>query len=98
MPIELEARDVVVRFKGLTALNRVGLRVRKGEIVGLIGPNGSGKTTLLNVISGVFPPTEGSFALGDRHWSSTTLRTAASLGIRRTFQNIRLAATLTALE
>ena len=96
--MHLEAHDVVVRFKGLTALDHVGLRVGKGEIVGLIGPNGSGKTTLLNVISGVFAPTEGRFALGDRHWPSTTLRTAASLGIRRTFQNIRLAAALTALE
>jgi ABC-type branched-subunit amino acid transport system ATPase component len=96
--MHLEARDVVVRFKGLTALDRVGIQVGKGEIVGLIGPNGSGKTTLLNVISGVFPPTEGRFALGDLTWPSTTLRVAAALGIRRTFQNIRLAATLTALE
>jgi ABC-type branched-subunit amino acid transport system ATPase component len=96
--MHLQAHDVVVRFKGLTALDRVGLSVKKGEIVGLIGPNGSGKTTLLNVISGVFPPTGGRFALGEREWPSTTLRTAASLGIRRTFQNIRLAAMLTALE
>lgn len=96
--MHLDAHDIVVRFKGLIALDRVGLSVRKGEIVGLIGPNGSGKTTLLNVISGVFPPTEGRFALGDRSWPYTTLRAAAALGIRRTFQNIRLAATLTARE
>ena len=96
--MHLEASDVVVQFKGLTALDHVGVRIGRGEIVGLIGPNGSGKTTLLNVISGVFPPTSGRFALGDRHWSATTLRAAAAMGIRRTFQNIRLAATLTALE
>lgn len=96
--MHLEASDVVVQFKGLTALDHVGVRVGKGEIVGLIGPNGSGKTTLLNVISGVFPPTSGGFALGDHRWSATTLRSAAAMGIRRTFQNIRLAATLTALE
>lgn len=96
--MHLEASDVVVQFKGLTALDHVGVRIGRGEIVGLIGPNGSGKTTLLNVISGVFPPTSGRFALGDRRWSATTLRAAAAMGIRRTFQNIRLAATLTALE
>ncbi len=96
--MQFEAQDIVVRFKGLTALDHVRLHASKGEIVGLIGPNGSGKTTLLNVISGVFPPTEGRFSLGDRHWSRTTLRAAAAMGIRRTFQNIRLASTLTALE
>jgi ABC-type branched-subunit amino acid transport system ATPase component len=96
--MHLAAHDVVVQFKGLTALDHVSMRVEKGEIVGLIGPNGSGKTTLLNVVSGVFPPTTGQFALGDRRWSATTLRAATAMGIRRTFQNIRLAATLTALE
>ncbi len=96
--MQLEARDVVVEFQGLTALDHVGIGVAKGEIVGLIGPNGSGKTTLLNVISGVFPPKSGSFVLGEREWRHIGLRAAAGLGIRRTFQNIRLAATLTALE
>jgi ABC-type branched-subunit amino acid transport system ATPase component len=96
--VQLAASGVVMRFKGLTAVDGVDLAVDKGEIVGLIGPNGSGKTTLLNVISGVLHPTSGEIRLGDRRWPKLDLRDAARLGIRRTFQNIRLAANLTALE
>jgi ABC-type branched-subunit amino acid transport system ATPase component len=96
--MRLEAAGVVMRFKGLTAVDGVDIALEQGEIVGLIGPNGSGKTTLLNVVSGVLRPTAGRFRLGNREWSKITLREAARLGIRRTFQNIRLAANLTALE
>jgi ABC-type branched-subunit amino acid transport system ATPase component len=96
--MRLEAAGVVMRFKGLTAVDGVDIALGQGEIVGLIGPNGSGKTTLLNVVSGVLRPTAGRFRLGNREWSKITLREAARLGIRRTFQNIRLAANLTALE
>lgn len=87
-----------MKFKGLTALAGVDIDIAKGEIVGLIGPNGSGKTTLLNVISGVFVPNSGRFRMGSREWSSVSLREAACLGIRRTFQNIRLFPSFTVLE
>lgn len=96
--MQLEANDVVMKFKGVTALAGVDIDLKKGEIVGLIGPNGSGKTTLLNVISGVFVPNSGGFRMGDRRWSSISLRDAARLGIRRTFQNIRLFPSLTVQE
>jgi ABC-type branched-subunit amino acid transport system ATPase component len=96
--MRLEAHGVVKRFKGLTAVDGVDFAVESGEIVGLIGPNGSGKTTLLNVISGALEPSAGRFRLGDYEWSRIRLRQAAQRGIRRTFQNIRLSANLTALE
>jgi ABC-type branched-subunit amino acid transport system ATPase component len=96
--MHLQANGVVMKFKGLTALAGVDIDVAKGEIVGLIGPNGSGKTTLLNVISGVFKPSSGRFSMGSREWSNVSLREAACLGIRRTFQNIRLFPSFTVLE
>jgi ABC-type branched-subunit amino acid transport system ATPase component len=87
-----------MKFKGLTALDGVDLSLRKGEIVGMIGPNGSGKTTLLNVVSGVFAPTSGAIGLGGRTWRSMSLTEAARMGVRRTFQNIRLFPSFTVLE
>lgn len=96
--MHLLANDVVMKFKGVTALDGVDVDLRKGEIVGLIGPNGSGKTTFLNVLSGVFTPSSGRFHMGDSEWSRVSLRQAAQLGIRRTFQNIRLFPSFTVLE
>ncbi len=96
--MELSAAAIVMKFKGLTALDGVSAALRKGEIVGLIGPNGSGKTTLLNVISGVFAPSAGAIGLGGQSWPRLSLTAAARLGIRRTFQNIRLFPSFTVLE
>ena len=96
--MRLEAESIVMRFAGLTALDGVSVVAEQGEILGLIGPNGSGKTTLLNVISGVLKPNEGVFRLGEQSYRDISPREAARIGIRRTFQNIRLFADLTALE
>jgi ABC-type branched-subunit amino acid transport system ATPase component len=87
-----------VQFDGLTALDGVSMTVERGEVAGLIGPNGSGKTTLLNVMSGVLRPSSGSVSLGGHRWSSTTCHRAARLGIRRTFQTVRLFEDMTVLE
>lgn len=87
-----------MKFKGVTALAGVDVKVRKGEVVGLIGPNGSGKTTLLNVVSGLFSPADGTIGVGSQTWPRMTLTGAAQLGIRRTFQNIRLFSSFTVLE
>ena len=56
----LDIQDVTVRFGGLTALNRVELKVPRGGVVAVIGPNGSGKSTLFNVITGLVEAEEGS--------------------------------------
>jgi branched-chain amino acid transport system ATP-binding protein len=95
---ELSVEQLVKRFRGLSALGGVTLRVREGEIVGLIGPNGSGKTTLLNVASGVLRPTAGRVVVGGVDATGRRPHQLARLGVGRTFQQIRLFAEMTVFE
>ncbi|MBE0605230.1 MAG: ATP-binding cassette domain-containing protein, partial [Deltaproteobacteria bacterium] len=62
MPEEiiLETRAVTKRFDGFAAVSGVNYRLREGESAGIIGPNGAGKTTFFNLLTGMFPPTEGT--------------------------------------
>jgi branched-chain amino acid transport system ATP-binding protein len=93
----LEARDVTMRFGGLTAVRSVDFTVNSGEIVGLIGPNGAGKTTFFNCLTGLYVPTEGTVTYkGNILPPKPHLVTKA--GMARTFQNIRLFANMTVLE
>jgi len=55
----LEIRDLTKKFGGLTAVDSVHFQVNEGQILGLIGPNGAGKTTIFNMITGIYPPTDG---------------------------------------
>ena len=91
----LSVRGVVRRFGGITALNRVDLEIRPGEIFALIGPNGSGKTTLFNVVTGVFPAHEGRLTFQGRDITTLPTHEIVRLGIGRTFQTIRLFTRLT---
>ncbi len=92
------ASDVTKVFGGLTAVNHVCLEVAEGSIFSIIGPNGAGKTTLFNCISGFYTPEHGDVLfLGDSICGRGT-DTIASIGISRTYQNIRLFSNLTALE
>ena len=93
----LEARGVVMRFGGLTAVNNVDLSVREGEIVGLIGPNGAGKTTFFNCLTGLYKPTEGEVTFNGAILPPKP-RAVVLAGMARTFQNIRLFNNMTALE
>jgi ABC-type branched-subunit amino acid transport system ATPase component len=97
-PRRLAASGITVRFAGLTALDGADLALDCGEVVGLIGPNGSGKTTLLNVMSGVLRPTAGTVSLDGESWGGGSPERSARMGIRRTFQNIRLFEDMTVLE
>lgn len=82
-------------FGGIRALQRLDLEVKPGEIFAMIGPNGSGKTTLFNVVTGVFPPTEGRLWFNGREITRARTHEIVRLGIGRTFQNIRLFTRLT---
>ena len=94
----LEAKHVGKRFGGIQALHAVSFQIDGGEIFGLIGPNGAGKTTLFNVLTGIYPPDDGSFRFDGRDVTGLTPDRIALAGIARTFQNIRLFANLSALE
>jgi ABC-type branched-subunit amino acid transport system ATPase component len=86
----LEAACMTKSFAGVKAVESVGLRVMRGEIVGVIGPNGSGKTTLVNLITGVVRPDAGVVRCAGEEWQWLPAEKVARLGVGRTFQNIRL--------
>lgn len=94
----LEAHQVTKAFGGLTAVNKVDFVIDKGMIAGLIGPNGAGKTTFFNNITGIYSPTSGTLTFDGLDLVGVKSHDITSLGIARTFQNIRLFANMTALE
>ena len=94
----LAARGVYVSFEGLTALDNVDMKLRRGEILGLIGPNGAGKTTLVNVISGFQRPDRGAVSLDSRNVTRWSPHRIGRAGLVRTFQSARLFGGLSVLE
>ena len=94
----LEVKNVTLRFGGLTALDDVSFHIDQGEILGLIGPNGAGKTTCFNAVTGVYRPTSGDIQFHGRSIVGLKKHKITQQGIARTFQNIRLFPTMTALE
>jgi branched-chain amino acid transport system ATP-binding protein len=94
----LSCRGVQVRFGGITALDGVHFDVDQGQIVGLIGPNGAGKTTLFNCISRLYPVHGGDIVFEGRSLLAEPRHRIAALGIARTFQNVALFDTLSALD
>lgn len=94
----LDVKNLTKNFGGLTAVGDVTLELNDGELVGLIGPNGAGKTTLFNLLTGVYEPSEGSVTLDGHLLNGKAPYKIASLGLSRTFQNIRLFKDLTVLE
>jgi branched-chain amino acid transport system ATP-binding protein len=90
----LELENVTIRFGGLTAVSGVDLQIGEHELVGLIGPNGAGKTTLFNLVTGVYQPTSGKIAFAGTPTKDLRAHHLAQLGIARTFQNIRLFASM----
>lgn len=94
----LEVTKITKAFGGLLAVNQVSLQVYPGEIVGLIGPNGAGKTTLFNLISGAFPPSEGTIHFAATDVTRLSADRRCKLGIARTFQLVRIFPDLSALQ
>ncbi len=94
----LELREVERAFGGVRAVDGVSFGLRPGAVHGLIGPNGAGKTTLLNLVSGLLRPTAGEIRLDGERIDQLAPHRIATLGVTRTYQNIRLFPALSALE
>ena len=94
----LEAEGIEVHFEGLTAIDRVSLDVKEGEVFGLIGPNGAGKSTLVNALTGFQKFSQGVVRLDAVDISGWTADRIARHGVARTFQAVRLFLGLSVLE
>lgn len=94
----LQGIHITKRFGGLVALSNLDFEVRKGSIVGLIGPNGSGKTTLFNLVSGFHKPEAGNILLNGADITNLKPYRIARLGVARTFQIVRPLKELSVLD
>jgi len=94
----LEVTGLSMRFGGLLAVDGVSFEVKPQEIFAIIGPNGAGKTTVFNCISGFYRPSSGHIALAGCGIAGYSSHAVANCGIVRTFQNVRLFKSMTALE
>jgi ABC-type branched-subunit amino acid transport system ATPase component len=97
-PVVLACNEVTKTFGGIRAVNEVSVELRRGEILGLIGPNGSGKTTLMDCISGFLPIDGGRIRCNDEDITEMAPHARALVGLGRSFQEARLYPTLTVEE
>ena len=94
----LEVREMTHYFGGLKAVSGYNLSLDPGQITGLIGPNGAGKTTIFNLITGIHKPTQGRVLLRGQDLVGKKPNEIASLGVARTFQEMRLWRHMTVLD
>jgi branched-chain amino acid transport system ATP-binding protein len=94
----LSASEVRKSFGGLTAVDGVSFTVPRRSIVSIIGPNGAGKTTFFNMLTGLYRPTSGRIVFDGHDVTRKRPDRITALGVARTFQNIRLFSTMTAVE
>ena len=97
MPI-LETVGVSKVFGGLVAVDGVDFAIPERSIVSIIGPNGAGKTTFFNMLTGLYRPSTGAIAYQGKNITRARPDQIVEMGVARTFQNIRLFATMTAVE
>src|SRR6058998_1048079 len=94
----LSVNDLSLNFGGLRAVDGVSFTIETGAIHGLIGPNGAGKTTIFNCVTGFYRPTSGTIRFRDRDVTHLRPDQIARLGIARTFQNVQLFRSMSALD
>ncbi|MGH2968017.1 MAG: ABC transporter ATP-binding protein [Solirubrobacteraceae bacterium] len=96
--VGLDAAGSTKQFGGLTAVSDVNFKVPERSIISIIGPNGAGKTTFFNMLTGFYKPTLGKITLDERNITGDRPDVIMKLGMARTFQNIRLFGTMSAME
>lgn len=97
--IILEIKNLIKKFGGICAVNNLSLKIKKGEIVGLVGPNGSGKTTLINLLTGILEIDSGEIIInGEITISKIKPYQVSFYGLTRTFQNVSLFEQMTVLD
>lgn len=94
----LRVENLTHYFGGLRAVQDFNLNLKADELVAIIGPNGAGKTTVFNLITGVYRPIEGKITFQNQNLIGLQPHKIVSLGIARTFQNIRLFKELSVLD
>jgi branched-chain amino acid transport system permease protein len=94
----LRLENVAKHFGGVKAVDGISIEVSRGTVHTLIGPNGSGKTTTLNVLNGIYKATSGRILFDDIDITAMSPHQRAGFGIGRTFQNIRLFASMSVIE
>lgn len=94
----LQTTNVVKRFGGLVAVNKITFSVDEGRIVSIIGPNGAGKTTFFNSLTGIYRPEEGEILFKGHSLIGLRPDQVSARGMSRTFQNIRLFGSMTVIE
>lgn len=97
-PKILTATRLTKKFGGLVAVNDVSFAVPERSIVSIIGPNGAGKTTFFNMLTGLYTPSSGRMEFAGNDTTASRPDQITTLGVARTFQNIRLFGTMTAIE
>src|SRR5690606_34679900 len=86
----IEVRDLVKHFGPVVALAGVSMKVRRGEVLCLLGDNGAGKSTLIKTLSGVHKPTSGTFLVDGQPVSFSTPRDALDAGIATVYQDLAM--------
>jgi branched-chain amino acid transport system ATP-binding protein len=94
----LRTEELTIRFGGLTALNKISLEIRRGEIRAIIGPNGAGKSTFFNCVTGVLRPTAGRILLNGRDITGQPPNLISRSGIARSYQITNILPNATVLE
>lgn len=96
--VVLSARNLLLQFGGIVALNDVSVDVRKDELLAVIGPNGAGKSSLMNCLSGFYRPKVGEITLDGHRVREKATHEVAALGLARTFQGTHIFSGMTVVE